>query len=49
MVLIETKTQQLSAVVNAYQPRWRHLLSMLTPTDFHGQTRTSTRSARAED
>ena len=38
MVLIETKKEQLSAIVNAYQALGGgNLLSMITPADFRGK------------
>ena len=37
MVLIDTKKEQLSAIVNAYQALGGGVLSISTPADFHGQ------------
>ena len=37
MVLIDTKTEQLSAIVNTYQSLGGGVWSISTPTDFHGQ------------
>jgi outer membrane protein, multidrug efflux system len=37
VVLIDTKTEQLSAIVNTYQALGGGVLSISTPADFHGQ------------
>jgi outer membrane protein, multidrug efflux system len=37
VVLIDTKTEQLSAIVNAYQALGGGVSVILTPEDFHGQ------------
>ena len=37
MVLIDTKAEQLSAIVNTYQALGGGVLSISTPADFHGQ------------
>ena len=37
MVLIDTKTEQLSAIVNTYQALGGGVLTISTPADFHGQ------------
>ena len=37
MTLIDTKTEQLSAIVNAYQALGGGVLTISTPVDFHGQ------------
>ena len=37
VVLIDTKTEQLSAIVNTYQALGGGVLTISTPADFHGQ------------
>ena len=37
MVLIDTKTEQLAAIVNTYQALGGGVLTISTPADFHGQ------------
>lgn len=37
VVLIDTKTEQLAAIVNAYQALGGGVMSISTPVDFHGQ------------